>query len=100
MLSPVFLHRDLTWVTFRRGDGVEVVDAEHPATESVFTEVTDVQGEYVLTATGHRWRQGTGEEILYVREGRAETAGQRRLRRTEKGHALADRDEWPQRRQA
>lgn len=100
MSVPVLSNRALAWVTFCRGDGVEVLDDTSSANEPLFTQVTDVEGEYVHTANGGRWQQGTGEEIVYVREGRAETTVRRRLRLTEKGRAAADRDEWQQRRRA
>lgn len=82
----------LTWVTFCRGDAVDVVDdGRLPVTNTV---VTDVDGEWVHTACGHRWQQGTGAQVACVHGGRAEVLEGVRIRPQTQPHPWAEPLVW------
>lgn len=78
MINAARSARTLAWVTFCRGDAVAVVDSNGQITED--TEITSVAGECVFTACGHRWQQGTGEQVVVIRGGRAETVSDLKIK--------------------
>lgn len=58
------------WVTFCRGDAVNVLDETRRPVEA--TTIVDIENACVLTACGRRWLQGTGEQVACLRDGRPE----------------------------